>query len=310
MNAFGTKADWSTWSGAEIGKRIFHFINLKIEHSFGELMIPTTEVDSFNNNESETAKESMSEFFNYSNPPITLEDYIQRLIQYTRMAVSPVNLAVALLYIDRIERKGKCEVNKYSIFRLFSTAYLIAFKIFDDPPVMKNGEFCKIAGIPLAELNRLEFSFLKAVDFDLGVGDDMAVCQKITQMLVPCKVFSPEILICDKLPTSIDVNRWTPDSVADLETDSSCYESYEYFNEEGEYEEENDEENGDVFDRHSINENYACVLNRSSGNRNYCFDNGHPDQKNMQMADHHSRAYLLNNDVQMEWKQHDSHKRY
>ena len=236
VNAFGTRNDWSTWTGVEIGTRIIHFLKSKIDPAYGDVNMPlsasSSKLGSYfkkNNNYSRSklcehserssilsskseeyemkrrlssrsvgndslAALDMMEFFSYCEPPITLSDYIKRLINYTRISISPVNLAVALFYIERIENKGCCEVNKYSIFRLFAVAYLIAYKYMDDPPVMKNFEFCKIAGIPLAELNRLELSFLKAINFELGVGSDIAVCQKITRILVPPKV-SPAIII-------------------------------------------------------------------------------------------------------------------
>ena len=138
----------------------------------------------------------MNEFYSYSQPPISFNDYVKRLIHYTRMSISPVNLAVALFYIERVEKNGACEVNQFTIFRLLAVAYLVAYKFMDDPPMMKNLEYSKIAGISVAELNRLEFSFLKATNFELGIGDDVSVAQKITRILVPPKV-SPEILIGD-----------------------------------------------------------------------------------------------------------------
>jgi hypothetical protein len=107
-------------------------------------------------------------FFNYSEPPISLGDYIDRLIKYTKNTISPVNLGVALLYVDRIESKH-VEVNRFSIFRLFAIAYLIAHKYTDDAPSMKNLEYSKIAGISLHELNSLEINFLKVIDFQLGI---------------------------------------------------------------------------------------------------------------------------------------------
>lgn len=241
--AFGTRTDWSTWTGVEIGKRIANFLNSKINPAFGDVSVSSSSsnnqlgyffhrpnqscrelfeqarcsisstnlTDKEANNQFKTeitggvgkfstevvtriVSESMLEFYSYSEPPILLADYINRLINYTRNAISPVNLAVALFYIERIENKGACEVNKNSIYRLFAVAYLVAYKYMDDPPVMKNCEFCKIAGIPLSELNRLELSFLMAIDFELGVGEDISICQRITRILVPHKV-SPEILI-------------------------------------------------------------------------------------------------------------------
>ena len=238
--AFGTRDDWSTWKGTEIGMRIVNFLNYKMYSAFGDSppsTHSTSKIQAYfhssklhegqsNRNENhqstnfviegtddiqesaevefrdkpdaniEAELVDMTEFYSYSQPPISFNDYAQRLIHYTRMSVSPVNLAVALFYIERVEMRGACEVNEFTIFRLLSVAYLVAYKYMDDPPMMKNLEYSKIAGISLAELNRLEFSFLKAINFELGIGDDVSVAQKITRILVPPKV-SPEILIGD-----------------------------------------------------------------------------------------------------------------
>lgn len=244
-DAFGTRCDWSTWTGAEIGTRIVHFLRSKMDHAFGDSLpsSPSNQkirayftknnsctdiLDQIERNQtpsitSRTASnivieersdmkrcsqehlnsqfylkrksyESMIEFYCYTEPPISLLDYVKRLIHYTRIAISPVNLAVALFYLERIEKKGACEVNQFTIFRLFAVAYLVAYKFMDDPPIMKNFEFSKIAGISLSELNRLEICFLNAINFELGVGYDISVAQKITRILVPPKV-SPSILL-------------------------------------------------------------------------------------------------------------------
>jgi hypothetical protein len=244
-DAFGTRCDWSTWTGAEIGTRIVHFLRSKMDHAFGNSLPSTpsnqkilayfaknmsctemldqieryqtplitshtaTSIVSEDRIESEsgnqgkldsqlcpkgTSHENMIEFYCYSEPPISLLDYVKRLIHYTRIAISPVNLAVALFYLERIEKNGACEVNQFTIFRLFAVAYLVAYKFMDDPPLMKNFEFSKIAGISLSELNRLEICFLNAINFELGVGYDISVAQKITRILVPPKV-SPAILL-------------------------------------------------------------------------------------------------------------------
>lgn len=240
MNPFGTHNDWSTWSGLEIGGRILHFLNSKMD---------CTSNDSTACKKVEVSgpAETMAEFYNYSDPPISLEDYISRLIHYTRLSVSPVNLAVALLYIDRIERKGLCKVTKHSIFRLLSTAYLVAFKHTEDSKVMKNSEYCKIAGIPVTELNQLELIFLMSINFELGVGPDIALSQRITRILVPPKV-SPEIILNEKPYQPDGFHRWTPDSVIDLEDDKN--------NEE--------DEDNDVFDHTSIADNYPGLFNRAN----------------------------------------------
>jgi hypothetical protein len=171
MPPCGTRQDWSDWNGVEIGTRILHFLNCKMDHTFGymspslssntlsALFGKSRPSDSINiqatskpirirdrNEENETytsqaftrtspeetsevsfeasmqaaytiVNEDMSEFFNYSETPISLDAYIKRLIKYTKIAISQVNLAVALVYIHRLEAKGACEMNKHSIFR-------------------------------------------------------------------------------------------------------------------------------------------------------------------------------------------------
>lgn len=166
---FGSKEQWSTWTGIEIGGRLLSFLIPKVDHVHViENDTNKRETMSPNISSMDDEDRDLLKFYNYSDPPINLEDYIKRLIFYTRQSVSPVNVAVAVLYIHRIEKNGKFEVNKYSIFRLLSVAYLVAFKYMDDPPVMKNGDYCKIAGLSLTELNALEVIFLKAIDYKLG----------------------------------------------------------------------------------------------------------------------------------------------
>lgn len=202
--SFGRSEEWTIWSGVEVGKRILNFLNTKIDGPRGNISphlsrnrLSTLSTESkclqqqssshmaqemrgkCMENISSALEESIPQttigmsspintsiFFNYSEPPISLGDYIDRLIKYTKNSISPVNLGVALLYIYRIEIR--IEVNKYSIFRLFAVAYLIAHKYMDDSPSMKNYEYSKIAGIPLYELNNLEINFLKVIDFQLG----------------------------------------------------------------------------------------------------------------------------------------------
>jgi len=175
--------------------------------------------------------EMMGAFYSYVEPPIGLAAYIKRLVHYTRISISPVNLAIALLYLERLERLRICEINRFSVFRLLCTAYLVAFKRMEDPPVMKNNEYCKIAGVSLQEMNRLELQFLKAIDFDLGVGMDEHLCACITRMLIPPKVLPTPPSSSSSSSSSVaalsasaaaaagghaalaalDVERWTPD---------------------------------------------------------------------------------------------------
>ena len=144
LSPFGTQNDWCTWTANDYSERILHYLNAKMtqnnrnircKEEFDSLVRPMLRDDAL-----------MDDFYIFVVPPISLAEYIKRLIQYTRISISPVNLAIALFYMERLERSQMIDVNPFSIFRLLSTAYLIAFKTTEDPPVMKNGEYSRIAG--------------------------------------------------------------------------------------------------------------------------------------------------------------------
>jgi hypothetical protein len=91
----------------------------------------------------------------------------------------------------------------------------------DDPPLMKNKEYSKIAGITLKELNSLELRFVKALNFDLGIGNDEDLCLRITQYLVPPKenksIPNDQAIFGESAISTVNqLCRWTPDSIADL----------------------------------------------------------------------------------------------
>eukprot|EP00596_Hydrurales_sp_CCMP1899_P001861 CAMPEP_0119054342 /NCGR_PEP_ID=MMETSP1177-20130426/75005_1 /TAXON_ID=2985 /ORGANISM="Ochromonas sp, Strain CCMP1899" /LENGTH=113 /DNA_ID=CAMNT_0007034543 /DNA_START=382 /DNA_END=723 /DNA_ORIENTATION=- len=82
---------------------------------------------------------------------------------------------------------------------------------------MKNGEYCKIAGISLEEMNRLELIFVSAMDYELGINNDAAICRRITRMLSPPKI-SNGILMSDKTSRiTKNIHRLSPDTAVDLE---------------------------------------------------------------------------------------------
>lgn len=85
-------------------------------------------------------------------------------------------------------------------------------------------------------MNRLELIFLTAMNFDLGVGDDAAICKRITRMLTPPKI-SHEILICDRISQVVGCRHWSPDTAVNSEFWDDNYQS----DESDEYNENDDE---------------------------------------------------------------------
>ena len=111
-----------------------------------------------------------SSFHSTSPTSISVADYLERMLKF--MYCSDECYVLALIYLDRIhERTAWLEVNSNSIHRLFLTGVVIAAKFFEDK-YYKNSYYCKVGGISNQELNRLEYHFLRYLDFNLYVSHD------------------------------------------------------------------------------------------------------------------------------------------
>eukprot|EP01041_Mallomonas_annulata_P007035 gene7035-14305_t len=109
----------------------------------------------------------MPSFFNKTIPAMSLSDYAQRLLYYTRREISPSCLIVALLLVEKVTENELCPLTDFTMHRLLSTGLLLAHKVVDDAPHTDNKSYSEIAGIPLRELNSLEIEMLRALNWDL-----------------------------------------------------------------------------------------------------------------------------------------------
>ena len=103
-------------------------------------------------------------------PPISLEDYINRIFKNTKINIS--TLIIAIIYIDRF-----CELNGYivsnkNIHRILLTACLLSIKFNEDVNINTN-YYASVAGIPVQDLNNLEFYLIVKLEFSLFVDYDI-----------------------------------------------------------------------------------------------------------------------------------------
>jgi len=129
--------------------------------------------------------EALRMFTSQHAAPITLGDYIKRIVFYTRTVASPVCIAGALLYVERLEQRRLLSVTPENALRLFSTCFLVAYKSIEDAPHMSNAKYAKIAGLPTVEVNSLELALALALDFDVGFLTDETTQRAIANILVP-----------------------------------------------------------------------------------------------------------------------------
>ena len=121
-------------------------------------------------------------------PSISIQAYLMRILKYCPMS-SDIFLSL-LVYFDRMTRAGRhtltaavqqpggagiepdegpgsaFAVDSYNIHRLVIAAIVVASKFCSDV-FYTNARYAKVGGLPLPELNHLEFQFLLMNDFRL-----------------------------------------------------------------------------------------------------------------------------------------------
>ena len=103
-------------------------------------------------------------------PKISIYDYLLRIQKYSGIENSTI--IIALIYIDRICIKKGITLTNYNIHRLLFTSIIIAIKYNEDTKY-DNVFYSKIAGVSTNELLQLEGAFLKIINFELFVRDDL-----------------------------------------------------------------------------------------------------------------------------------------
>jgi len=103
-------------------------------------------------------------------PPIGIGAYIRRL--HAHFDCSESCHIMALIYLDHFrEATDRFRLTVRNVHRLYLAALLLATK-FSEDTYYDNNYYAKCGGIRLSELNRLELTFLRVVDFRLTVPSD------------------------------------------------------------------------------------------------------------------------------------------
>jgi hypothetical protein len=99
-------------------------------------------------------------------PPLDIADYLHRLQHYLR-SEDAICAAVVVLLRKYVVATGR-PLTIFNVHRLLATALLITAKLYSDH-FFCNQAVAVVAGLPNAELNRLELAFLHVVDFNASV---------------------------------------------------------------------------------------------------------------------------------------------
>lgn len=100
-------------------------------------------------------------------PPISIQDYIVRIMTYSRSTSR--NIVMSLSYIDQLSNDDNCPIilTRHNIHRLLAISLMVASKFYEDFYI-DNESWATIAGVNLQEINRLERKFLLYIDFKIN----------------------------------------------------------------------------------------------------------------------------------------------
>lgn len=99
-------------------------------------------------------------------PSMSMEDYLNRIVKYSELQDS--TLIISTLYIIKACDRNNYILNFNNIHRILLTSVIVAIK-YNEDDFYKNTQYSKIGGIPLNELNKLEYEFCSLLDFNLHI---------------------------------------------------------------------------------------------------------------------------------------------
>ena len=119
----------------------------------------------------ELDSDNLTVFDSKNIPPISIQDYLLRIMTYSR--ATSRNMVMSLSYIDilRNEKSSKFQLSRFNVHRLLVTSLMVASKFYEDLYI-DNDSWATIAGVNLQELNRLERHFLAYIDFEINTKHD------------------------------------------------------------------------------------------------------------------------------------------
>ena len=126
--------------------------------------------DIINENKSNGASSKQDIFYLSFVPPISLRDYINRIMKYSKMDIS--TLIMAIIYIDNFCDKHRYILTANNIYRILLSACLLSLKFNEDTTVDYN-YYSVIAAVSVEDLKNLEFYMYLKLHFSLLVKYDL-----------------------------------------------------------------------------------------------------------------------------------------
>ena len=126
--------------------------------------------DIINENKSNAKYAQQDIFYLSFTPPISLKDYIKRIMKYTKMEIS--TLINSIIYIDNFCDKNKYYLTPNNIFRILLSACILSLK-FNEDITVNYKTYADIAAVSVQDLKNLEFYMYLKLHFSLNVKYDL-----------------------------------------------------------------------------------------------------------------------------------------
>lgn len=118
----------------------------------------------------ENENEITKPFLSKTIPSISIKNFFERICNLTKIENS--TLILILIFIDRICEFNEIELNYFNIHKLIIASLIVSIK-YNEDYYYSNKIYAKICGISREEINKLEIEFLKLLEFNLFVDDEI-----------------------------------------------------------------------------------------------------------------------------------------
>ena len=99
-------------------------------------------------------------------PHISIKNYLHRIQSFSEAEDN--TLIISLIFLDKICDTASIILTEYNVHRLLFISILIAIK-YNEDLVFELDCYSKIAGMTKKEINKLEYEFLKLINFEVFV---------------------------------------------------------------------------------------------------------------------------------------------
>lgn len=107
-------------------------------------------------------------FSSWTEPKITLSDYLERITFYSKCEENTVILS--LIFIDKLVNLSSLVITSFNVHRLVFTSLLVAIK-FNEDKIYDMNYFSAVSGMEKNELIKCEHEFLMKIKFELYVDE-------------------------------------------------------------------------------------------------------------------------------------------